>query len=930
MPLFRRSRWRDPERSCGRVIVNSLLTRKKAWYAEGPALRKYQNDIEVIVHDVFRSIGLDRPEVYFRLYMIGSATRSSEPTIMVCCMNNTVRSRVKDELRGSPALQAFPEFQIHGIPHPLEQRTPAQALARTSSPGIPSESSDTDPLNNNDVYSQSASLRIGRSLLRCRHAGELEYWATGGVFLLVNGNHYQLTSEHECDNLSMEGKITSHLNLDPDALSVNGSDDEDYGQFDNEETLQADFDILSQESITPTSRFSRSSISLAQSADSYWDEEIPGTELILSHGNRNPRPMNADTVSTLDRLRVPLHSDHAAQSQNILDGPTYQQPPSRVGSIAFRSSKGSRHELDYVLVSTPPPTVSDFSNRVIVPYGNGYRCVNVCDVASAGLETKEVFLIGDANVVRKGFLVPGTTMFQNPNFNTVQRLQIVQLYEGEFAQGDSGTAVIDQQSGDFYGHVIRGCPGSETGYIVPATETFHDLSSMGLFPRLKFEDISLQDHDRGNSRQQVLAHGFKARVTMRNASTQTEWRLPPTPPESDMGDNPVHITQPPSDFVMLMEELAQVDNDEDDIWASFVDPYEERASHKINFLRDFCRGATIENLSQINSLSLNIWLDERGHGGQNTSPRPMVLSADHLLRVLKLKRSSTGVHDVDNERCLIYITDFDRWAALVLAATSFRTERSALSDGIFRHLTFQAHIDFASDHTSSGSFCLQFHLPFFAWRKHNDIRHDPRESGVMTPLRQFIEVSSPSSWSQDRVSDADIGVLYQAHVSCIVLGDGGTNWKVFSFADAFFDHESSCDALAEYASEDQEDFLLDPVTLGRSACNPLKRDPRFYFLRVLSGRLQSVHGEWESIRLHLQGQSPQLALNKEKLASSRTGDSAADLDWPRRTSSILTQLLSTLSATLDNVFDILQEDSNGPEKNMRRAEGSSPLSKRVT
>ncbi|KAI3534296.1 hypothetical protein CSPX01_12217 [Colletotrichum filicis] len=642
MPLFRRSRWRDPEHSCGRVIVNSVLTRKKAWYAEGPALRKYQDDIEGIVHDVFKSIGLDRPEVYFRLYMIGSTTRSSEPTIMVCCMNNAIRSRVKDELRGSQALQAFSEFQIHGIPHPLEQRTPAQALARTSSPSILPESSNTEFLYDNDVYSHSASLKIGRSLLRCRHAGELEYWATGGIFLLVNGNHYQLTSEHECDSPSAEGKITSHFDLDTDTLSVNGSDDEDYGQFDNEETLQSNFDILSQGSITPTSRFSRSSISLAQSADSYWDEESAGGELVLSHDDRVSRPLNADTASTPDKLSIPLHTNHASQFHNTLDGPTYPQPPIRIGFIAFRASEGSHHELDYVLVSTPAPIVSDFSNRVVVPHGYGYRCVNVCDVASAGLETKEVFLIGDANVVRKGFLVPGTTLFQNPNFNTIQRLQIVQLYEGEFTQGDSGTAVIDQQSGVFYGHVIRGCPGSETGYIVPAAETFQDLSSMGLFPKLKFENINVQNHNRQNNTHQALAHGFKARVTMRNASTQTEWRLLPTPPKSNMSRVPISISHSPSDSVMLMEELARVgDGIDDDIWASFVGPYQERSSHKTNFLRDFCRGATVENLSQVNSPSLNIWMDQRGYRKQDTSPRPKVMSADHLLRVLKHKVSAT-------------------------------------------------------------------------------------------------------------------------------------------------------------------------------------------------------------------------------------------------------------------------------------------------
>ncbi|KAG7049872.1 hypothetical protein JMJ77_0012630 [Colletotrichum scovillei] len=90
-------------------------------------------------------------------------------------------------------------------------------------------------------------------------------------------------------------------------------------------------------------------------------------------------------------------------------------------------------------------------------------------------------------------------------------------------------------------------------------------------------------------------------------------------------------------------------------------------------------------------------MDQRGYRKQDTSPRPKVMSADHLLRVLKHKRSNSGVRGMDNERRLMYGPNFDRWAALVLAATSFRTERSALSDGIFRHLTFRAHFDFASD-----------------------------------------------------------------------------------------------------------------------------------------------------------------------------------------------------------------------------------------
>ncbi|KAK1625414.1 hypothetical protein BDP81DRAFT_498961 [Colletotrichum phormii] len=883
MPLFRRSRWRDPEHSCGRGIINSLLTRKKAWYAEGPALKKYQDDVEAIVHDVFRSIGLDRAEVYFRLYMIGSATRSSEPTIMVCCMNSAIRSRVKDELRGTLALQSFPEFQIHGLPHPLEQRTPAQTLARTSFPSISSESSDKALLDDNDVYSQSTSLSVGRSLLRGHHAGELAFWATGGVFLLINGNHYQLTSEHECDFLSMRRNITSQLDLDTDALSVNGSNDEDYGHLSDEETLRANFDVLSQGSITPTSGFSRSSISLAQSADSSWDEEILDRELVLSHIDRIACPVTINTLLNPDGLKIPIHNNHKSQYHNTLDGPPYQPSPSRIGSIAFRASEGSRPELDYVLISTPAPTVSDLSNRVTVPHEDGYRCIYIRDVASTGLETQEVYLIGNADTVRRGFLVPGFTLFQNPDFSSVQRLQVVQLDEGEFTMGDSGTAVIDQQSGSFYGHVIRGCPGSRTGYIVPAIKTFHDLSSMERSPKLRFEDTCLEIcHGEDDDRPEAPAHGTKVWTTMKDASTQTTWRLPPTPPESQVGDVPVEVAQSPSDLIMLMEELDGADDG--DVWASFFDPHEERSLHKISFLRDFCRGATIESLNRMSCPRLNIWLDQEDYGKQARYPHSKLLSAGDLLRVLKLKTMNDASY-------------LDRWAALVLAATSYRKERLALSDGIYRHLTSRAYLNFSTDHSSSTSFCLELHLPYWVWRRDKEFRRASRDNGVLTPLRQSIKVFRPLSTHQAHPQEKDIWHLHQAHLSCIIVGEDEKSWKAYTFADTFFANEPSIRELTSDASESQGGLSAYPSIFGRRTDKRLW-DPRRLFHREMNFRLQSITWEWENLACQFQ---IMFIRDTEIHTPSKAGDSTIDIDWPGRMCSVLTQSLSTLSATLETL-----------------------------
>lgn len=137
--------------------------------------------------------------------------------------------------------------------------------------------------------------------------------------------------------------------------------------------------------------------------------------------------------------------------------------------------------------------------------------------------------------------------------------------------------------------------------------------------------------------------------------------------------------------------------------------------------------------------------------------------------------------------------------------------------------------------------------------------HDRRDSGVLTPLRQCIKVSGPSCRSQDYLQDGDIGFLYQAHVSCIVVGDDEKSWKVFCFADTFFNDESSCDALAEYAAEDPEDYPMDLITLGRATCDLPLWNPRLYFFRVFSIRLQSIWEEWESLTLHFEGQVNRLA-----------------------------------------------------------------------
>ncbi|KAM7190951.1 hypothetical protein V8F33_009184 [Rhypophila sp. PSN 637] len=42
-------------------------------------------------------------------------------------------------------------------------------------------------------------------------------------------------------------------------------------------------------------------------------------------------------------------------------------------------------------------------------------------------------------------------------------------------EGDCGAAVVDQETGGFYGHIVRGCPGTQLAYIVAASEIMQDI-----------------------------------------------------------------------------------------------------------------------------------------------------------------------------------------------------------------------------------------------------------------------------------------------------------------------------------------------------------------------------------------------------------------------------------------------------------------------
>lgn len=574
---------------------------------------------------------------------------------MVCCMDESIRSRVKNELRANTTLRACREFLVHGLPHPLEQLRPAQPLARTNDSWDYNEEEcySTSPLD--DVFSPTASLSLGRRLSRPQSDSATTFWATGGIFLQIDGACFQFTAEH--------GPNVIHKNQDPlpgpatdhDNYSINGSDDDD-----EVEESPATFDLLSQGSITPKrSSFSQRSLSINQSESSFCDNESSSAEDWIGQEDTEP------VLGTSE--------NHKSQTRSEFDDMLDLKASKKVGVITIRASEGSSPELDYALVLTPPPGVSDPVNNFKVSVGIPEKSLKVFQYDSASRGKKSIVIAGGPGSVRTGVRQPGTTLFKRADLSSFQNLEAVQLNDSEFSFGDSGAAVLDQESGVFYGHIISGCPGTGIGYLVPAAEVFQDLASMGYHAVVAQNDNRTFASEVARSENWPNGHVFAPKMSSRDASTQTEDILLPTPPLSQTGSDVDY----PHSCISQYQRKVELELDDstsrwptlsspkrailiawfndrflddvrnkraEDVWAMFYSYCGNLASHKIKKVGDICRSVTLESLKSSASKESTIWLDEREHRSLQTRSSLGILTASELFerRMLKVSQLNSS------------------------------------------------------------------------------------------------------------------------------------------------------------------------------------------------------------------------------------------------------------------------------------------------
>ncbi|KAF5004128.1 hypothetical protein FDECE_9342 [Fusarium decemcellulare] len=237
---------------------------------------------------------------------------------------------------------------------------------------------------------------------------------------------------------------------------------------------------------------------------------------------------------------------------------------------------------------------------------------------------------------------------------------------------------------------------------------------------------------------------------------------------------------------------------------------EESVQKPIALLDDRCRLA-------------NYQLTLEGHKRTN----PGLLNATQLLVELKKKR-----HECQGEpnayRRLVYITNPDCWAIMVLASTASSVQALYLTEFFYKYLGSKTFLGIHRPPRGVLSFALEFHLQFYVWREEDTLRQDSRKKRNNKPLRRSFQLHYLDAERQEGSSPV---CIYEAQISCLVAGLDNQFWNGYLFIDTYYQEDSSPESVEWYNS--QEAIKTDPLAAGTIDSNLPTWTPREYFLIVL-------------------------------------------------------------------------------------------------
>ncbi|KAI0022993.1 hypothetical protein F4780DRAFT_730991 [Xylariomycetidae sp. FL0641] len=269
--------------------------------------------------------------------------------------------------------------------------------------------------------------------------------------------------------------------------------------------------------------------------------------------------------------------------------------------------------------------------------------------------------------------------------------------------------------------------------------------------------------------------------------------------------------------------------------------------------------------------------------------------------------SSTELDEPDAERRLLYITDFNSTVALALLDTASINQADVLLGFICGYLSFTPSVGVIVSFRGFKKFALEFHLPYYAWRKNSKGLEDSRRMSDGKPLRRtqnvgFLDVA-PSGARLPTNGDW----LHESQISCLVSGLDDSSYIGYGFVDTYQDGCQSAETVSQYQNNGRPDpMVMDPLSGGTLPAAPPQWDPRVYFFMVLESRLQQVKHEWINVVSMVQKKiCPYIQdyqISKDMYLSLDIENRGERLkcfhEWTGSTIRLLLELIHTLSKTV--------------------------------
>lgn len=463
--------------------------RRTVWWPRGVAKQVFVTEIRPELNIVLEHTGLGYADIFISVFMIGSRPNSAVPTIMVSCLSKSVRDEAVKAIKRSNVLQDHPEFHFGASALPLNEPVPSQSLgspeplssAMFQWPAPPNDDyrnqrpTDAAPQTfmrqvEQNIMGNDLRPSIGRQLFLTDPHGKQLRCTTGGVIIRIGNFYYQRTVGHidEKDELTL-------IDQSEDLNYCDLEEDTDSG--DELTAHPPEYEVTSRGSLSPIPERH----SFGGSSDAESDPDAVMTEAPTS--NLDPSKISPEYFHSQNPVR-----HH--QSDNNLFGVLQESPEMvNVGQLQHHSRDGPHAYLDYSLVFLGPFLDLQLVNKVEIKFGGINESLRVRTVAQIQDVETDIIVVTASNGTTRGKLIPSALYLRSTTHQSLEELFVVHL-QGQIMSGDCGADVLDAQSGDLYGHVVRGCPGTQIAYIRAATDVFQDIEQrLGIVPVIASDEF---------------------------------------------------------------------------------------------------------------------------------------------------------------------------------------------------------------------------------------------------------------------------------------------------------------------------------------------------------------------------------------------------------------------------------------------------------